>query len=430
MTLRVGVAGLGTVGRGVVKLFADGNGRLRRNMAITAVSARNRDRQRGVDLSSYTWFDDPAALAADPSIDVVVELIGGAEGVARRVVEIALERGAHVITANKALIALHGAALARRAERAGAKLLFEAAVGGGVPMVRALKESVAGCAATAVAGILNGTCNYILTEMEASDRPFGEVLAEAQRLGYAEADPTTDVGGFDAAHKLAILAAIAFGVQPDFDHVRVEGIERVTLTDIRLAAKLGYRIKLIAKASRSDGGVEMHVRPALLAFDHPLANVGGSLNALVVDAEPVGQLTFLGRGAGEGPTAASVASDLIDIAEGRGGPVFGRPLAELAEAARAFPAEKGRYFVRLLVADRPGVVAAVSERLAQQGISIESLLQMPAQSTAAVPIVLTTQACPRAAVEAAASNIEALDAAVEAPYVLPVEETGARLVGR
>ncbi|MBY0563795.1 MAG: homoserine dehydrogenase [Hyphomonadaceae bacterium] len=428
MKLRVGVVGLGTVGRGVVKLFADSNNRLNQGLSLQAVSARDRERDRGVDLSGVRWFDDPLTLAAEPSIDVVVELIGGAEGPARRVVETALARGAHVVTANKALLALHGAALADIAEQSRAKLLFEAAVGGGVPMVKALKDSLAGCRATALAGILNGTCNYILTEMEASGRSFGEVLAEAQRFGYAEADPTMDVGGFDAAHKLAILASIAFGVRPDFEHVRVEGIERVTLTDIRLAGKLGYRIKLIAKASRTEGGVEMHVRPALLAFDHPLANVGGSLNALVVDADPVGQLTFLGRGAGEGPTAASVASDLMELAAGRAGPAFGRPLAELASAPRATPAERGRYYVRLLVADRPGVVASVSERLAHEGISIESFLQMPAPSAAAVPIVLTTQACPRAAVEKASMAIENLDVALEPPYVLPVEESGLRLV--
>ncbi|MGH6950377.1 MAG: homoserine dehydrogenase, partial [Vitreimonas sp.] len=311
-------------------------------------------------------------------------------------------------------------------EARGGKLSFEAAVGGGVPMVKTLKESLAGCRASAVAGILNGTCNYILTEMEASGRSFADVLAEAQQLGYAEADPTMDVGGFDAAHKLAILSAIAFGARPDFEHVRIEGIERVSITDIRLAGKLGYRIKLIAKGALTESGVEMHVRPALLAFDHPLANVGGSLNALVVDAEPAGRLTFIGRGAGEGPTAASVASDLIDLGEGRGGHAFGRPLAQLAAAPRASPAERGRYYLRLLVADRPGVVAAISDRLAHEEISIESFLQMPGHEGPAVPIVLTTQACARAAVEAAVKAIEALDVTAEAPYVMPVEEAAPR----
>jgi homoserine dehydrogenase len=424
--LRVGVAGLGTVGGGLLKLFADPQARVNEKLELVAVSARDRSRPRAVDISRYRWFDDPVELAAQPDIDVVVELIGGAEGLARRTVATALGRGAHVVTANKALLALHGAALAEMAEASGAKLLFEAAVGGGVPMVKALKESLAGCRASAVAGILNGTCNYILTEMEASGRAFADVLAEAQRLGYAEANPSMDVGGFDAAHKLAILSAIAFGARPDFEHVRIEGVERVSLTDIRLAGKLGYRIKLIAKGALTEGGVEMHVRPALLAFDHPLANVGGSLNALVVDAEPAGRLTFIGRGAGEGPTAASVASDLIDLAEGRAGFAFGRPLAQLSAAPRAFPAERGRYYLRLLVRDRPGVVAAISDRLAHEQISIDSFLQMPVQEGPAVPIVLTTQTCTRAAAETAAAAIAGLDVAAEAPYLMPVEESGVR----
>ena len=424
--LRVGVAGLGTVGGGLLKLFADPNARVNEKLALVAVSARDRSRARGAEIGAYRWFDDAAEMAAQPDIDVVVELIGGGDGVARRTVEAALQRGAHVVTANKALVALHGAALAELSEATGGKLLFEAAVGGGVPMIKTLKESLAGCRASAVAGILNGTCNYILTEMESSGRSFADVLAEAQSMGYAEADPTMDVGGFDAAHKLTILSAIAFGARPDYDHVRVEGIERVSLTDIKLAGKLGYRVKLIAKGALTENGVEMHVRPALLAFDHPLANIGGSLNALVADAEPVGRLTFIGRGAGEGPTASSVASDLIDIGEGRAGHVFGRPLAQLASAPRATPAERGRYYLRLLAQDRPGAVAAISDRLAQEEISIESFLQMPGHEGPAVPIVLTTQACVRAAVEKAARAIEALDVVAEAPYVMPVEESGVR----
>lgn len=424
--LRVGIAGLGTVGRGVVKLFADPQSRLRERMELVAVSARDAMRDRGVDIGAYRWFDDPVALAADPGVDVFVELIGGAEGVAKAAVEAALLRGAHVVSANKALVALHGTRLVELAEKSGAKLLFEAAVGGGVPMVKALKESVAGSRASSVAGILNGTCNYILTEMENSGRSFEAVLSEAQGLGYAEADPTTDVGGFDAAHKLTILSAIAFGARPDYEHVRIEGIERVSLTDIRLAAKLGYRIKLIAKGTLTDGAVEMHVRPACLSYDHPLANVGGSLNALVVDAEPSGQLTFIGRGAGEGPTAASVASDLIDLAEGRAGAAFGKPLSQLGAAQRAAPAERGRYYLRLLVLDRPGVVAAISDRLAHEEISIESFLQMPVHDGPSVPIVLTTQTCSRSRMEAAVRTIEALDVTAEAPFVMPVEHSGAR----
>ena len=424
--LRVGVAGLGTVGGGLLKLFAGEDSRLRRGLEIKAISARNRSRKRDVDISAYEWVDDPVELAERADIDVFVELIGGSDGPAKRAVEIALDRGAHVVTANKALLAIHGADLAARAEKTGAKLLFEAAVGGGVPVVKAVKESLAGARVTAISGILNGTCNYLLTEMENSGRAFADVLADAQRLGYAEADPTTDVGGFDAAHKITLLSAIAFGTLPDYEHARIEGVDSVTLQDIRLAGKLGYRIKLIAKAERVEGAVSMHVRPSLLAFDHPLANVGGALNAAVVEADPVGQLTFIGRGAGEGPTASAVAADLLDIAEGRGGPAFGQPLKRLAAAARAAPVEQGRFYMRLLVQDRPGVIAAVSERLGREAVSIESFLQMPSYEAPIVPIVLTTQACARTALDAAAAAIESLDAVTEPPRVMPIEETGGR----
>lgn len=424
--LRVGIAGIGTVGGGLVKLFADEQSPLKHKLTLTAISARNRTRQRDVDISSYQWFDDPVELAANPDVDVFVELIGGSDGPAKRAVEVALGRGAHVVTANKALVAVHGAELAALSEKSGGKLLFEAAVGGGVPMIKAMKESLAGCRVRSVSGILNGTCNYLLTEMEASGRAFGDVLADAQRLGYAEADPTMDVGGFDAAHKLTILAAIAFGSRPDYDHVRIEGVDGVTLHDIRLGAKLGYRFKLIAKAELINGAVSMHVSPALLAFDHPLANVNASLNALVADADPVGQLTFIGRGAGEGPTAASVASDLLDLAHGRVGFAFGRPLAALTSTPRAAPPERGKFYVRLLVEDKPGVVAAVSDRLAHENISIESFLQMPSYDAPVVPIVLTTQTCQRSALDRAATAIESLDAVTEAPRVMPIEESGGR----
>jgi homoserine dehydrogenase len=420
--LRVGVAGLGTVGTGLVKLFAESTSQLSEKLSLAAVSARDRRRDRGVSIEGLRWYDDAAALASDPEIDVFVELIGGEEGVAKRAVEAALQRGAHVVTANKALLAVHGAALAERAEAKGSSLLFEAAVGGGVPMVRALKESLAACSTQAISGILNGTCNYILTEMETSGKSFEAVLGEAQRLGYAEADPTTDVGGFDAAHKLTLLASIAFAARPDFASVQVEGIERVSLDDITLAGKLGYRVKLVARAERlADGALAMRVRPTLLPLDHPLAAVNGSLNALVVDAEPVGRLTFIGRGAGEGPTAASVAADLLDVAEGGASTVFGRPFAQLADAGRGKPGRFGRYYLRLRVADRPGAVAAISDRLAHEAISIESFLQMAMHEGAGVPIVLTTQPCPRAALDQAVAAIAALDVAVDAPLVMAIE---------
>lgn len=424
--LRLGIAGLGTVGVGLLKLLSGaepvGEGRLK----VVAVSARSRNRKRDVDISAYPWFDDPSEIAANPDVDVFVELMGGSDGPAKHAVEIALKRGAHVVSANKALVAEHGAALAALTEKHGGALLFEAAVGGGVPVVKAVRESFAGAKVKAVSGILNGTCNYLLTEMEKSGRPFADVLADAQRLGYAEADPFMDVSGTDAAHKIAILAGIAFGFAPDFKTVGIEGVTGVTLLDIRLAGKLGYRIKLLAKAEREGDSVRTHVHPALVALDHPLASVGGSLNAVVVDADPMGRLTFTGRGAGEGPTAAAVAADLLDLLQGQTRPMFGRPIASLRKLAAAARSETGRYYLRLLVKDRPGVIAAVAERLAQHAVSIESFLQDAQHDTPDVPIVLTTQVCPRSALDAAVAEIASLDATAEQPFVIPIEDSGDR----
>jgi homoserine dehydrogenase len=422
--LRIGIAGLGTVGGGLLKLLDGpepaGDGQIK----VIAVSARDRSRRRESDISAFQWFDDPVAMAREAEIDVLVELIGGSDGPAKAAVEAALNRGLSVVTANKALLAQHGLALAKLAESKGAQIAYEAAVAGGIPVIKALRDGLAGGnRVSAVSGILNGTCNYLLTEMETSGLAFGDVLADAQRLGYAEADPTTDVGGFDAGHKIALLAAIAFGAAPDFAAVEIEGVEHVTLLDIRMAGKLGYRIKLIAKAERVDNSVRAHVHPALVAFDHPLASVGGSLNAVVVDADPVGRLTFVGRGAGSGPTASAVVADLLDLLAGAARPPFGRPVAHLKSHPPAARAEEGRFFVRILVHDKPGVIAAIADQLAKAGVSIESFLQDPAQAGADVPIVLTTQRCPRGALDAAVRHIAALDVVAAPPRVMPIEET-------
>jgi homoserine dehydrogenase len=422
--LRVGVAGLGTVGGGLLALFQNEQPLGGRALEIVAVSARNRSRKREADIARYRWYDDPVELAAAEDVDIFVELIGGSDGPAKKAVETALKRGAHVVTANKALLAVHGEALAKLAEQTGAVIAYEAAVAGGVPVIKALRDGLAGAnRVNSVAGILNGTCNYLLTEMESSGRSFADVLADAQRLGYAEADPTTDVGGFDAGHKIALLAAIAFSAAPDFSQVAIEGVEEITLLDIRMAGKLGYRIKLVAKAERVGGTVRAHVNPALVPFDHPLASVGSSLNAIMIDAEPVGRLTFIGRGAGAGPTASAVAADLLDIASGATRPPFGRPLAALTSYPSAGRAEQGRFFVRFLVNDKPGVIASVAEQLAREGVSIESFLQDPAQPGAPVPIVLTTQICPRNALDSAVSKIAALDVVSAPPRVIAIEET-------
>jgi homoserine dehydrogenase len=420
---RVGVAGLGTVGAGLIKFleerpdFAPAGARVQ----VTGVSARSRSRPRPVDISGYAWFDDPVGLAKSPDIDLFVELVGGSDGPAKAAVEAALAAGKPVVTANKALVAEHGLDLARLAESAGVPLLFEAAVMGGTPAVKMLREGLVGDEVESVSGILNGTCNFILSEMEASGRPFAEVLAEAQRLGYAEADPTMDVGGFDAAHKITLLAALAFGGAPNFAAADVEGIDQIDLLDIRLAHELGYRIKLIASASRGHGGASVRVNPALVPLDHPLAQAGGSLNALFIEGARIGRIFLQGPGAGAGPTAAAVAADIADVMTGARRPVFSQAAEGLSLLAAVDPHHRtAKAFLRIMVRDQPGVIAGLSEALAKAGVSIDSILQRPVGDTGLVPIVLTTQPASEDAVVDAVDHIAALDSVVERPRTIRI----------
>jgi homoserine dehydrogenase len=424
--LSVGLAGLGTVGAGLLKLLRDNAtivaARAGRPIAVTAVAARDRSRDRGVPLTGLRWYDDPVALAADQGIDVVVEAIGGAEGPARALVGAALAAGKPVVSANKALLAVHGAELAASAERAGVALGFEAAVAGGIPVIKALREGLAGNHITRVAGILNGTCNYILTVMRERGREFAEVLAEAQKLGYAETDPSFDIDGVDAAHKLAILAALAFGRPVDFDAVHVEGIRRISALDIAFATELGYRIKLLGLARRTEAGIEARVHPCMVPQGAPIARVDGVFNAVVAEGDFVGRIMLEGRGAGAGPTASALAADLIDIARGRTTPVWGAASGALS-AAPSVPmaAHVGTYYLRLMVVDRPGVIADVTAVLRDEGISLESMLQRGRSPGEAVPVVLVTHETREAAMSAALARIAALDAVLEDPAVIRIE---------
>jgi len=422
-TWRVGVAGLGTVGAGLLTFvsehpdFAPAGGRAQ----VTGVSARSRSRPRPFDISNLPWFDDPVALATSPDVDVFVELIGGSDGPAKAAVEAALNAGKPVVTANKALIAEHGAELATLAEAKGVPLLFEAAVMGGVPAVKIVREALVGDEIRSIAGILNGTCNYILTEMEATGRSFADVLSEAQRLGYAESDPTMDVGGFDAAHKISILAALAFGCAPNYAAAEIEGIEGVDLLDIQLARDLGYRIKLVASADRSPDGVLVRVHPSLAPLAHPLAQAGGALNALFIEGARTGRIFIQGPGAGAGPTAAAVAADIADVMAGAVRPVFQAPAGKLSPFTPVDPSKSiGRAYLRLLVKDEPGVIAAVSETLAEAGVSIESFLQKPMENASGVPIVLTTHAVAESVLTAAIERIAGLPAVLDKPRLLRI----------
>jgi len=393
--LKIAVAGLGTVGAGVLKLLEKQadliEQRCGRRIEVVAVSARSRGKDRGVDLSKAEWYDDPVALAAHPGVDVVVELIGGSEGPAKETVELALERGRHVVTANKALLAHHGTALAAKAEAAGLAIGFEAAVAGGIPIIKGLREGLAGNRVSEVHGILNGTCNYILTEMRTTGRDFADVLADAQKLGYAEADPSFDIDGVDAAHKLAILTSVAFGTPVDFKSVHVEGIRHVSAVDFDYADALGYRIKLLGIARRTDHGIEQRVHPCMVPKAAPIAAVDGVFNAVIAQGDFVDRVLFVGRGAGEGPTASAVVADLIDIARGRSTPTFGVPAAQLSEAQPSpMEARRGSYYVRLMVVDRPGVIADVAAAMRDQNVSMEQFLQRGRAPGEAVPVVLTT----------------------------------------
>ena len=425
--LRIGVAGLGTVGGGVLTLLAKHRDlvseRAGRAIEVVAVAARDRSRDRGLDLTRMTWHDDPVALAGDPRVEVVVELMGGSEGAAKSLVEAALAAGKPVVTANKALIAHHGAALARLAERHDTTFAFEAAVAGGIPVIKMLREGLAANEFSRIYGILNGTCNYILTTMRESGRDFAAVLADAQKLGYAEADPAFDVDGVDAAHKLAILAALAFGCEVAFDKVKIEGIRQVSALDIAYAAELGLRIKLIGLAQLVDGALEQRVSPVLVPLEAPIATVEGVFNAVVAEGDFVGTVMAEGRGAGAGPTASAVVADLIDVARGRALPPFAVPAARLRRLpAQPLEARRGAWYLRLTVVDRPGVIADVAAALRDADISMESMLQRGRDPEAVVPVVITTHDTTEGAIRRALKRIEVLKAVVEPPCALRIEQ--------
>ncbi len=432
--LKVAIAGLGTVGAGALKILhtnaAEIAARCSRPIVITAVASRDRKKDRGVPLGGVTWFDDAAAMAGEADADVVVELIGGSEGVARKTVEAAIARGRHVVTANKALLAHHGVALATAAEKAGLSLNFEAAVAGGIPIVKALREGLAANKIRRVAGILNGTCNYILTTMRASGRSFADVLKEAQDLGYAEADPSFDIDGTDAAHKLAILASVAFGTPVDIKAVHVEGIRHVSSLDLQYAEEFGYIIKLLGVAERlgrapdtQEGGVLMQrVYPCLIKPDMPLANVDGVFNAVVAEGDFVGRSVYEGRGAGAGPTASAVVADLMDIACGRKVPTFGIPVGALKTIPNVpVAAHVGEYYVRLLVVDRPGVFADIAMAFRDESVSMESVLQR-GRNAANVNVVIITHETQEAPLLRALKRLQANAALVEPPHMMRIEK--------
>lgn len=429
-TLRIGLAGLGVVSGGVLELLEKQRGLLQsrcgRRLEVVAVSARQRQRRSGTDISSLRWHDDARALAEDAAIDVVCELIGGSDGIALELSQAALRNGKHLVTANKALLAHHGNDLARLAEQSGVHLGYEAAVAGGIPIIKALREGLAANEFSGVYGILNGTCNYILTEMRdgvraGNPRNFDIVLKEAQDLGYAEADPSTDVDGIDAAHKLALLTSLVFGCPVDFDAVQIEGIRHINVLDIEYAEELGYRVKLLGVSRAGAAGIEQSVHPCMVPERAAIAHVDGVLNAVVADGDFVGTVTFEGPGAGAGPTASAVIADLVDISRGLVLPTFGLPVSALVARPKAPPGSHvGSYYIRLMVVDRPGVIADIAACLRDQEVSVESMLQHGRKPDEAVPVVLTTHAAEEDALALALRAMDELAAVLETPRIIRI----------
>lgn len=429
--LKVAIAGLGTVGVGTFRVLQTHGEllteRCGRELVVSAVSARKRGRDRGVDLKDIPWFDDPAKMAAEAEADVIVELIGGAEGMAKLVCESAISHGRHVVTANKAMLAHHGISLARQAEGKGVVLAYEAAVAGGIPIIKAMREGLAGNHLERVYGILNGTCNFILTEMRRSGREFDVVLREAQELGYAETNPSLDIDGIDTAHKLAILAAVAFGCEMNFDGIYTEGIRHISALDIGYAEELGYRIKLLGMVRPTEGGLEQRVHPCMVPLSAPIAYVEGVDNAIVADGDFVESAMFEGRGAGAGPTASAIVSDLVDIARGTRLPTFSVPAEHLEKIPSApMDSHRGAYYVRLMLVDRPGVIADVASVLRDEKVSMESMLQRQRAPGSAVPVVITTHATNEAAMRCALQKIDRLDTVVESPRMIRIETLDGR----
>ena len=422
--LRLGIAGLGTVGTGVVRIVRQKAealaARAGRPITISAVSARTRDKDRGVTLGDYAWEDDPVTLAKRDDVDVFVELMGGSDGPAKAATEAAIAAGKDVVTANKAMLAHHGHALALAAEEAGRVIRFEAAVAGGIPVIKALTEGLAGNDITRVMGVMNGTCNYILTRMQATGQGYNALFEEADKLGYLEADPNLDVGGIDAGHKLALLSSIAFGCQVDFDGVALEGIQDITLDDIRHAADMGYRIKLLGVAQMTGRGLEQRMSPCLVPAKSPLGQLEGGTNMVVLEGDQVEQIVLRGPGAGMGPTASAVMGDVMDIARGFRLSTFGQPAATLKPCAQASSATPARYYLRMSLDDKPGALAKVATLLGEAGISIDRMRQYR-HDDATAPVLIVTHKTNRDALDTALTGIRRLDVLAGDPVALRIE---------
>lgn len=435
--LKVGIAGLGTVGADVVRLIESQSralsARCGRGVRVVAVSARSKAKKRGLDLRGLEWAKNPLTLANDPKIDCFVELMGGAGEPALSAIEAALRNGKSVVTANKALIAKHGSRLAALAEKHGGALNFEAAVGAAIPVIKTLREGLAGTDIHRVYGILNGTCNYILTRMEREGLSFAECLKDAQRLGYAEANPSFDVDGHDTAQKLAILASLAFGTKVNQSAVYVEGISSIAPEDLRAAEELGYRVKLLGVAVRTESGIEQRVHPTMVPKSSSIAQVMDVTNAVTIDGEGFPPITLVGPGAGGAATASAVLADIADVARGIRAAPFGRPIAKLKTTTKApMKRHEGGYYIRLMARDLAGTAATIATRLAEQKISIESIVQRHPDGAvelvntrgkpSPVPVILITYATTEDAVRRALHAVQQDRVITGRPQVIRIEK--------
>ena len=422
--LRLGIVGLGTVGSGVIKMLSKNatllSARAGRQIIVSAVSARSRSKERGIDLSGIDWEDSPVALAKRDDVDVLVELMGGSEGPAKDATLAAISTGKDVITANKALLAIHGQSLALAAEKAGQVIRFEAAVAGGIPVVKALTEGLAGNKINRVLGVMNGSCNYILTRMETSGLSYDEIFAEADALGYLEADPNLDVGGIDAAHKLALLAAIAFGTKVNFASVVLEGIGAITIEDINAAADMGYRIKLLGVSQMTERGLEQRMTPCLVSAGSPLGQLEGGTNMVILEGEDSGQIVLRGAGAGEGPTASAVMSDILDIARGQRINTFGQPASSLVDAKPTTATIAAPFYLRLQLLDKPGALAKIAAVMGKANVSIDRMRQY-AHDTDSAPVLIVTHKTTRAAIDQILNEFSKTKLTGDKPVALRIE---------
>ena len=423
--LNIGIAGLGTVGIGIFKILESNKTLLRKktdsDFNIRAVSAKNKDKIRDINLGGTQWTEDPVDLAEIGDIDIIIEVMGGSSDPAKALVENALQNGKHVVTANKALLATHGHSLAMIAEENNVALRFEAAVAGGIPIIKALIEGLASNSIYRIAGVLNGTCNYILTRMEATGNSYKKIFEEAESLGYVEANPKLDVGGIDAAQKLALLSSIGFQNQIDFENIEIEGIEKISLFDIENAKEMGYRIKLLGIAQLTDHGLYQEVQPCLVREESAISKLEGGTNMVIVDSDFIGRTFLSGPGAGQGPTASAIVSDLIDVANNKISPVFGSSASTLEKIKKGTKGINRCYYLRLSLVDEPGALAQVATVLGNNKISIDRMRQKAHDGNVA-PILIVTHETTFQSVKTALAEIKDLDVCLQAPVSIKIEE--------